>query len=298
MLYAVGFCLTMSEYAKVMVRSYWPWIKKSFPKEMTLTMVHGSIDDWLGTGAALGALLAMSLWSGVVASARLLGLKLLAKQMLIMTNLVSIIVGVGVTIASVGYSANGYSMGPTIMIGVLGVLCTMVGCWGFVGAYTERMGLLRLQMFVTVPLSCLIFGLGLEALLYDRLDLRGKVQDLGKHLSKHLGRVSDEQAALMIQSHVVLMGLMALMMGVLVICNLCCTCLLIQRLQLDGRGYAQVSTTDDLDTDYYGGDTEHGATRRKGHKPAGQMSEGVSVEGGPEGGVEMEVFEIGDEEEP
>ncbi len=50
----------------------------------------------------------MSLWSGVIASARLLGLKMPAKQMLLMTNLLSVCMGLATSIVAIISLTNGY----------------------------------------------------------------------------------------------------------------------------------------------------------------------------------------------
>lgn len=136
-------------------------------------------------------------------------------------------------------------------IGLTGMISGSLGVWGFVGAYTERTGLLKAQMCCTVPVTLTIVGLALEALFWDKMDLKGKLNHLGRRMNGEFGAVSDEQAALMLQSHLVLMGLLALLMGFLVLLNLCCTRVLIQRISLDGRGYGLVAS-DDLDAEYGG----------------------------------------------
>ena len=61
-------------------------------------------------------------------------------------------------------------------------------------------------------------------------------------------------------------GLMALMVMVLIVLNLCCTRVLLQRLSVDGRYYERVSVVDDdLDDDYAtSNDHVSSSTRRRG----------------------------------
>ena len=69
------------------------------------------------------------------------------------------------------------------------------------------------------------------------------------------------RAQALLESHCVALGFLALMLVVLVLLNLCCTRVLLQRIGVDGRYYQRVSV-DDLDEDYaVGGDA--GTARRR-----------------------------------
>lgn len=49
MIYTVIFCFIFQGYAKDLIRSYWPWIKESFPQN-AMRQARGTLDDWLGYG--------------------------------------------------------------------------------------------------------------------------------------------------------------------------------------------------------------------------------------------------------
>jgi hypothetical protein len=282
-LYAIAFCWYWSDTAGQMLRSYWPWLRQSFPRKMQVKDATNLLDHRVRGSIAMFCLVSMSLWSGVVASARLLGLKMLAKQMLIITNILIALLGLVCSVASIALLLSGFSYVMVVALALVGGLIGALGIFGFVGAYTERAGLLKTQMCCTYPTAALVLLLGLECAFWDKLDLKSKGANIGKKL-RDMGRMSDNQAVESLHSHYVLLGLFAIMAGVFMVLNLCCTKVLIQRLQLDGRGYAPVSA-EDLDEDYgpEGGDVERGAQKRKAPQTLEMQ--------------QMQDFEIGDEED-
>lgn len=183
----------------------------------------------------------MSLWSGVVASGRLLGLRLLAKQMLIMTNALTMVCGIAVAVIAIVAYFSGYSTASVLGIWFCGGWGAMIGVVGFVGAYTERAGLLRGQMYCTAPLVLLLLIGGLEAVFWDKMDLKAKAKALGGEL----GKMSPNSAKQMLEAHFIATGLLALMLMLLILLNLCFTRILVQRISVDGRYYGRLSTVDD-----------------------------------------------------
>ena len=262
MIYAVATCFVFKQYAHDMLRTYWPWIKFNLGAEIQLHDAQELISERLGTVAVLCAMTTMSLWSGVVASGRLLGLRLLAKQMLVMTNGLTLIFSLALSITAFVAYLSGYEATTVIVTLLLGLLSSLVGLIGFIGAATERAGFLRAQMCVTAPLVALLFVGAFEALFWDKAGLLQKA----KALTGSLGKMAPNAAVDMLEVHFVFVGLMALMVMVLIVLNLCCTRVLLQRLSVDGRYYERVSVVDDdLDDDYAtSNDHVSSSTRRRG----------------------------------
>lgn len=247
MIYAVVICFVYKQYAHDMLRTYWPWIKFNWSGEVELHDVQTLVKENLGRVAVLCAMTTMSLWSGVVASGRLLGLRLLAKQMLVMTNALTLIFSMTLSITALVAYLSGYAATTVIAVMFLGMISSLVGLLGFIGAATERAGFLRAQMYITVPLVLLLLIGALEALFWDKAGLRNKA----KALAGTLGKMAPNAAVDMLEVHFVFVGLMALMVMVLIVLNLCCTRVLLQRLSVDGRYYERVSVVDDdLEDDY------------------------------------------------
>lgn len=259
MIYAVVMCFVYKEYAHDMLRTYWPWIKFNWGREVELHDVQTLVKENLGRVAVLCTMTTMSLWSGVVASGRLLGLRLLAKQMLVMTNALTLIFSTTLSITALVAYLSGYAATTVIVVMLLGMLSSLVGLLGFIGAATERAGFLRAQMYITAPLVLLLLIGGLEALFWDQAGLRQKA----KALAGSLGKMAPNAAVDMLEVHFVFVGLMALMVMVLIILNLCCTRVLLQRLSVDGRYYERVSVVDDdLEDDYATSSDVSNARRR------------------------------------
>ena len=167
MIYAVLFCFIFRAYAQQMLRQYWPWIRQSFPEGMLMHDAQEELKERLGTVAVLCVMTTMSLWSGVLASGRLLGLRLLAKQMLLMSNGLTTLCGMTTSAcAFVSYFFLGYSAASVLGIWFCGACITGLGGLGFIGSYTERAGLLRAQMLLTVPMVLLLLFGGLEAVFW------------------------------------------------------------------------------------------------------------------------------------
>lgn len=257
MIYAVAVCLAFKQYAHDMLRTYWPWVQ--FSLKVDRDEAQELLSERLGTIVVLCVMITMSLWSGVVASARLLGLQLLAKQMLIMTNALTLIFSLTLDVATFVAYISGYAATSVLVILFLGFLSFLVGLIGFIGAATERAGFLRAQMYLTVPLVVLLFIGALEALIWDKAHLREKA----KALAGSLGKMAPNVTVDILEVHFILVGLMALMLVVLVVLNLCCTRILVQRLSVDGRYYEQVSVEDDDLEDDYGMSNDVSNARRR-----------------------------------
>ena len=280
MIYAVVACLAFRDYMKDMVRTYWPWVRYNFPEGMMMHDAQELMRDYLGRVSVLCLMTTMSLWSGVVASGRLLGLRLLAKQMLVMTNALTLIFSMALAITALVAYFSGYAATTVLAIWLLGALSAGVGGLGFIGAATERAGFLRAQMYFTVPLVLLLLIGALEALFWDKLELQQKA----KAMAGQLGEVAPNEAVQMLKVHFVFVGLMALMLMVLVLLNLCCTRILLQRLSVDGRYYERVSVVDEDLEDDYGNSNDNASNARRRNDGGGSAHN-------------LEMFEIGDEED-
>ena len=135
-------------------------------------------------------------------------------------------------------------------------------------------------MYFTVPLVLLLLIGALEALFWDKLELQQKA----KAMAGQLGEVAPNEAVQMLKVHFVFVGLMALMLMVLVLLNLCCTRILLQRLSVDGRYYERVSVVDEDLEDDYGNSNDNASNARRRNDGGGSAHN-------------LEMFEIGDEED-
>jgi hypothetical protein len=264
MLYSTVYCGVARDKVKSVLVSNWPWIKESFG-QLTLTEAETEMENWMETAVFLSATLTVSLSGGVLASARLLGLRLLAKQMLIITNLTTAVFGFAASVAAVAAYFSGYGWSAIAAVAILGAGAGALGCFGFVAAYTERAGMLKLQMCVTVPGTALLIVFGTLCAVRDDRSWRDWVHHQYLTVREHFGLMSEAQATLLLKSYSMLLGLLAITVGVLMVANLLFTRMLIQRILLDGRYYQPLDHMDEMDEDYGTSADVETARRRTGH---------------------------------
>eukprot|EP01052_Picozoa_sp_SAG31_P035228 SAG31_NODE_4222_length_3448_cov_5.365184_2_plen_214_part_00 len=175
--------------------SSWPWMKDAWVHSdgsgYSLPEATAAMEDWYGMAVGLFGAVAVSLAGGVVASARLLGLRTLAKQMLIITNMTTAVFGFAAMVLAVIAYNSGYGWAAIAGGGLLGFASTGIGAWGFVGAYTERAGVLKLQMCVTLPTTVLLIIFGLECSVRNDEAWRAQVHRAYDGLRQSLGLVRD-----------------------------------------------------------------------------------------------------------
>lgn len=243
--YAVGACFVIKAKHEDLVRSYWPWIRESFEDDVTIPEAADMIDTRIMTVAALCSFLIVSLACGAVASARLLGVEAVTRHILMVTNSFTAVFGMGMQLMALRAALNGYGWSVLIVLGLVGGVSSLLGVVGVIGVWTNRPELLTWQFRGSVPVAFLTLVLAFEALVWQP---REWVHAKLGALQRQWGLISEKEAVTLLETHVGMIALMALVACSLMVLNLVCTRLLISRLVI-GAQYHRVSSQD-IDMDY------------------------------------------------